>query len=197
MTSDINKWKNSQWQKVFIHQEGTTGTWKWQCSKSLLPWESQGPKHRPVQALTILNGSSVSLVGVVTALYGFLNPSAFLELKAFKCFMWATAACVAEANTLGRQRECGSSSQLTCSWGPAVGLVLWKELTVHTCCKRFGSDYLSSIRHCPVHRENKVVCVCGGGHITINIDGLNQMQKNETHMVYWHMVHRLESDQER
>lgn len=28
-------------------------------------------------------------------------------------------------------------------------------------------------------------------------DGLNQMQKVEKHLIYWHMAHRLESDQER
>lgn len=37
----------------------------------------------------------------------------------------------------------------------------------------------------------------GGGHITTDIGGLNQLQKDETHMIFWHMAHRLESDQER
>lgn len=97
-------------------------------------------------------------------------------------------------NLKGRQCEHGSSSQLTCSWGSAVAVFLWKELTVHPCCERFGSDYLSAVRYCSTHRENKVEC---GGHITADTDRLNQMQKDETHMIYWHMTHRLESDQER
>jgi len=48
-----------------------------------------------------------------------------------------------------------------------------KELIVHTCCKRFGSDHLRAKRYCPIRRENKVV----GGHMTTDTDGLNQMQK--------------------
>lgn len=125
----------------------------WFGKSSPQPWESQGPKHRPIQFS--MGGQFLNLLWVLWQPFmAFWDPSAFEDPKGFKCLTWATATCVPEANTVGRQCKRGSSSQLTCSWGPAVGLVLWEELT---CCIRFGSDYFSAVRYCHIHRENEVV----------------------------------------
>lgn len=78
ITSETNKGKNPLQQKVFILQEGTTGTRKWQCSKwscHFCHGKGKGQNHSPIQALTVLSGSWLPkfLAGVVTPLYAFLK----------------------------------------------------------------------------------------------------------------------------